>query len=351
MRAAAATFTMRGRGTLQDAIDRLGFIQADPMRAPARAQDLILRHRVRGHHINDLERRYPTLRVHEDVLHEYGFASDRLHRALHPRIVNGWRAQSVGSDLELRVLEFVRNNGPTHPLELSRVMGAERSVGPWGSQSRATTLAMNTLHYRGELRIARREKGVRLYEVAPQRGRPLEPEERALEAARALVGLLSPSPKSTLKTWLRYVARRLPPTPGFDALNALLEKGEIEAFMVDGVAYLAASGWDRGAPEREVRFLAPFDPIVWDRRRFEQVHGWPYRLEAYTPVAKRKFGYYALPILWEDSVVGWVNAKVLKATDLSLDVGYARAAPTSRPFKAAFNREVERLRVFLELPT
>ena len=51
-----------------------------------------------------------------------------------------------------------------------------------------------------------------------------------------------------------------------------------------------------------VRLLAPFDPIVWDRRRFELLWGWPYRFEAYTPVAKRKLGYYALPLLWRDRV-------------------------------------------------
>ena len=51
----------------------------------------------------------------------------------------------------------------------------------------------------------------------------------------------------------------------------------------------------------------PFDPIVWDRRRFEHLWGWAYRFEAYTPEAKRQFGYYAMPLLWGDRVIGWVN--------------------------------------------
>ena len=57
-------------------------------------------------------------------------------------------------------------------------------------------------------------------------------------------------------------------------------------------------------PDQEVRLLAPFDPIVWDRRRFELLWSWPYRFEAYTPVAKRRWGYYALPLLWRESVIG-----------------------------------------------
>ena len=51
----------------------------------------------------------------------------------------------------------------------------------------------------------------------------------------------------------------------------------------------------------EVRLLAPFDPVVWDRRRFEVFWGWAYRFEAYTPAPKRVRGYYALPLMWGDA--------------------------------------------------
>src|SRR6188472_2226407 len=71
--------------TLARAIDRLGFVQADPIRAPARAQDLILRHRVAGYRAGDLERRYPRLGVHEDFFINYGFVTDRVFRLMHPR--------------------------------------------------------------------------------------------------------------------------------------------------------------------------------------------------------------------------------------------------------------------------
>ena len=54
-----------------------------------------------------------------------------------------------------------------------------------------------------------------------------------------------------------------------------------------------------------VRLLTPFDPVVWDRDRFEMFWGWQYRFEAYVPAAKRRLGYYALPLLWRDRVIGW----------------------------------------------
>src|SRR6516162_5234919 len=71
--------------TLKRAIEKLGFVQADPIRAPARAQDLTLRHRVRGYRAGDLERAYPSLSVEEDYFVNYGFLTHDLQRLLHPR--------------------------------------------------------------------------------------------------------------------------------------------------------------------------------------------------------------------------------------------------------------------------
>ena len=71
--------------TLPRAIARLGFVQADPIRSPARAQDLTLRHRVKGYRAGDLERQYPKLAVEEDFFVNYGFVTPELHARMHPR--------------------------------------------------------------------------------------------------------------------------------------------------------------------------------------------------------------------------------------------------------------------------
>src|SRR5213592_2870050 len=71
--------------TLKRALDRLGFVQADPIRAPARAQDLILRHRVKDYHAGDLERLYPKLELEEDFFLVYGFVTKSLQVLMHPR--------------------------------------------------------------------------------------------------------------------------------------------------------------------------------------------------------------------------------------------------------------------------
>src|SRR6202034_382670 len=73
--------------TLKRAIEKLGFVQADPIRAPARAQDLTLRHRVEGYRAGDLERLYPTLAIEEDFFVNYGFLPRTHHALMHPRKV------------------------------------------------------------------------------------------------------------------------------------------------------------------------------------------------------------------------------------------------------------------------
>src|SRR5579872_3551351 len=74
--------------TLARAVRKLGFVQADPIRAPARAQDLTLRHRVAGYRAGDLERRYPRLPLEEDYFVNYGYVLRDHHALMHPRSVD-----------------------------------------------------------------------------------------------------------------------------------------------------------------------------------------------------------------------------------------------------------------------
>ena len=118
---------------------------------------------------------------------------------------------------------------------------------------------------------------------------------------------------------------------------------------MDGVAYLwpaARRLHDTGA--KRVRFLAPFDPIVWDRLRFEHLSGWSYRFEAYTPPVKRLRGYYAMPLLWGNRVVGWANASVVDSR-LEVKLGFANRRPSGSDFSREVDAEIARLTKFLGL--
>ena len=98
-----------------------------------------------------------------------------------------------------------------------------------------------------------------------------------------------------------------------------------------------------------VRFLAPFDPVVHDRDRFELLWGWTYRFEAYTPAPKRKLGYYAMPLLWRDRVIGWANLSV-KNGELQLRPRLHRNATNAIAHSnVSSSAEIDRIRVFLGL--
>src|SRR5579863_3792053 len=117
--------------TLGRAISKLGFVQADPIRAPARAQDLTLRHRVIGYRAGDLERCYSKLGVEEDFFINYGFVTREVSALMHPRartaagnngkFVDPWHGArwSVAQRRRAQLLlEFVRERGAVHPREV-----------------------------------------------------------------------------------------------------------------------------------------------------------------------------------------------------------------------------------------
>ena len=98
------------------------------------------------------------------------------------------------------------------------------------------------------------------------------------------------------------------------------------------------------------RLLAPFDPVVWDRRRFELFWGWTYKFEAYTPAARRTMGHYALPLLHGDRAIGWANATLVDKARLEAHVGFADKARARDPALAqAIDDELGRMAEFLGL--
>ena len=349
LRAFAVTRSLSAPVTLKRAIDRLGFVQADPIRAPARAQDLILRHRVAGYRAGDLERRYPALGIEEDVFVNYGFVSGAVHELMHPRE----QAPSPATPRTRRhkVLAFVRERGEVHPREVDAHFSHGTVTNYWGGSSNATTHMLDDMHYRGWLRVTRRDRGIRVYairETVPAIER-LGPRERVDRLVDVVVNLYAPLPSASLA----YVVGRLryaaPQWRG--QLRGALARARtrLAHARVEGVDWYWPSGESRrGVAGDSVRLLAPFGPVVWDRRRFELLWGWPYRFEAYTPLAKRKFGYYALPVLWRDQVIGWANLTVAGGR-LRPEFGFVSRRPRDPGFGRALDDELHRVSRFLGL--
>lgn len=331
--------------TLPAAIDRLGFVQADPIRSPARAQDLILRHRVTDYRAGDLERDYPSLDIEEDYLYAYGFLSKPVWQLLHPRKSTKLRM------LERKVLDLVLELGEAHPRALESRLGTRRVVNAWGGYSKATTSALEWLHWRGLLRIARRENGIRVYRPASLLSGTPQPEDRLRALAMVYARIFAPSPEKSLQSRLAR-HRHLGNTRKI--LGAMIREGELRTEVLDGVTYVSPSDAVEAGEHSGVRFLAPFDPVVWDRARFEHLWGWAYRFEAYTPVKKRVRGYYAMPMLWRNAFVGWANATVKTGTaagQLDVRLGFVGRRPRGNDFNRELDNEIARLTEFLTAPS
>ena len=361
--------------TLKRAIHRMGFVQADPIRAPARAQDLILRHRVKNYHAGDLERRYATLDIEEDFFIIYGFVTKSLHALRHPRSDSRVPADDVGSlwlsgqkKRAQLLLEFIRERGAVHPREVDEHFSHGTVKNYWGGSSNATTHLLDAMQYRGLLRVARREKGNRIYSARKEVLTPTDAgklsavnhaqDARAPSERRARIDALvdvavriySPLPGPNLSS---LVSRLRFAVPQWETeLKGALQRAKkrLSHARVDGTDwYWAKQDAVRGAPQDRVRLLAPFDPVVRDRDRFELLWGWVYRFEAYTPAPKRKLGYYALPLLWRERVIGWGNLSV-KNDELRSHFGYvASQPPRDRVFKRELEAELDRMRAFLGL--
>jgi len=327
--------------TLRAAFDRLGFVQADPIRAPARAHDLILRQRVKGYRAGELERCYASLELEEDCLYAYGFLTRDVWQLVHRRRITDL------PEFEKKVLKEVRHHGAMHPKQLAQLFGSGRRTNNWGGYSRVTKLALEDLHERGLLRIAGRDKGVRIYAAASLASKPIAGRDRLRRLILAIVNILAPVSERTLREAARPMRDLLATFPA--VLTSLVGAGELQKQVIDGVSYvLPPKGMTQYNARRRVRFLAPFDPLVWDRRRFEHFWGWPYRFEAYTPKAKRLRGYYAMPLLWGEAVVGWANVGVVKG-DLNVELGFVEKRPQEKRFDLELDDEIARLKVFLDL--
>lgn len=346
--------------TLNQALQRMGFVQADPIRAPARAQDLILRHRVKNYHAGDLERRYATLDIEEDVFVNYGYVTRSVQALMHPRsnsrvpaddVASPWpRGQKSKAKL---LLDFVRERGAVHPREVDEHFAHGRITNYWGGSSNATTHLLDAMQYAGLLRVVRREKGIRIYATHQHEPTPRGAAERRARVdalVDVLVRIYAPLPGSSLSFYLRRLRYAAPQwrkeLPGaLQRARQRLSHARVE--KVDWYWPADENAMSHTTQEM-VRLLAPFDPVVHDRARFELLWDWIYRFEAYTPVPKRKLGYYAMPLLWRERVIGWANLSV-KNGELETGVGYVAKQPRERAFKIELEAELDRVRTFLRL--
>ena len=211
-------------------------------------------------------------------------------------------------------LDFVSRNGPTVASELP---DGGKSAGGWWGWSRGK-LALEALFDQGLVTTATRDGFERLYDI-PERvipasilvlDTPGEPD--AIRQLLALSGLAHGiGTEFDLRDYFR-----LPIAETKTALAELVEAKILHPVAVDGWKHQAYLHKDAIIPRKAggTALLSPFDPIVWKRARAERLFDFHYRIEIYTPAHKRKFGYYVLPLLMHDRIVGRVCLKANRQT-------------------------------------
>jgi uncharacterized protein YcaQ len=320
---AHATPTMR---TFTRTLQRTGVLQVDSVNVLQRAHYMPLYSRM-GPYDVDLLRRAASGRQRRRLVeywaHVQAFMPVELWPAMQHRM-DHYRAQrgkwvELGTDESMQwILDAVRDRGASTARDLDS--GAPREAKHWGWNWSEARKGLDWFFMIGELAVAGRNSQFEVVYDLPERVLPdsvlAMPTPTPAEAHKELVRRAAVSHGvATARCLADYYRLRQVPAPGRPsaqgAIDELVEDGELVPVQVEGWSTSAYLHRDARRP-RQVgarALLSPFDPVVWERQRTERLFDFHYRIEIYTPAAKRRFGYYVLPFLLGDRIVARVDLK------------------------------------------
>lgn len=303
--------------------DRLGSVQFDPLRPLGCNHDLVLQARVRGYRLGDWEATAYRDRLVYDgwdkqasLVRMRDWPQRRVYHRWHaPR----WRQRVLDPHPEAveRVLAELTERGPLSSTDVEHQVHVEAWQGSWYGP-KLTKHVLRALWHTGRVVTSHRRNGHHVYDLAerivPQPLLAAAPGDDA-ESARWLillrhqaVGLLRPGANG--EVWSLGISaseRRA-------LLGDLLAEGDLAAVEVEGVGFHALPAvlatLDLPALEPEMRFLAPLDQLMWDRSAVAHLFDFDYVWEVYKPAAKRRWGYYVLPVMHGDRFVARFDGKL-----------------------------------------
>ncbi len=304
-------------------IDRLSLHQIDSVNVLVRAHYLPAFSRLGPYDRSLIDTaawgRRKQRRLFEYWAHEASLLPLALHPLLRWRMARAERGEAGWKGLRLfarerraeaeALLERIRAEGPSAASDLEEKRGRS-GWWQWGDAKRA----LEWLFWTGRITTAtRRGSFERVYDLSE---RVIPAEIRALptpnekEAQRALIERAARALGVATEAELRDYFR-LGPHEARAAIESLVEAGALAPVEVPGWARLAWLHRDARRPRRIYArsLLAPFDPLVWERSRTLRLFDFHYRIEIYTPAAKRQHGYYVLPFLLGDRLVGRLDLK------------------------------------------
>jgi uncharacterized protein YcaQ len=324
-----------GTRQLNGALARMGTLQIDSVNVFARSHYMPHFSRVGAYDTATLDRLLFARRAPyvEYWAHVAAFipASDwnlfdfrmRAMREKYGGTPGGW------FDTNREIVEWVRaelaDRGPLRPAQIEHD-AKQGARGPWWDWD-VVKHALEHLWLFGEVAIAGRRGFERRYALAEQviprevLDSPVPRQEAVRELVRRAARAYGVATAADIADYWRIADRKAVTA----ALDDLVEAGELQAVAVEGwtSAGRPAKAWlhnDAVIPRRieAAAILTPFDPVVWFRDRAERLFDFEYRIEIYTPAPKRRFGYYSLPVLIDDDIVGRVDLKADRAASTLL---------------------------------
>ncbi|MGV3522613.1 MAG: winged helix-turn-helix domain-containing protein [Candidatus Sericytochromatia bacterium] len=314
----------RGHGLAQASqmINHLGYVQIDAISVIERAHHHVLWSRIGDYQPSWLN----TLLEQREVFEYWGHAASYLpfadFRYYLPQMQNfaersRWARERLATYGHLlpEVLQRLEQEGPLSTRHFQAT--TQRPSGGWWNWKPAK-IALELLYWQGQVMVSRREGFDKVYDLAERvipagldRRLPNQAETARFCVRRALQSLGCAQPAE--------IAKHLPlshPSHLKVALEELCEEGEVSLIQVAGQTApeyaLTASLKGSFARSNEARLLSPFDNLVIQRKRFQRLFGGDYLFEAYVPAAKRQYGYFSLPLLLKDELIGYLDCKALR---------------------------------------
>ena len=360
----AQAFAARRRtGTtaeVESAIRALSCVQLDSISTVDRSHRIALGARVGAHPVDAVSRLLRRGRLIEYWAHEACLLPAEDWPLLRPAMENGgrrWYGEVDRTHPHLRehVLEEIRARGP---LGSRHFEGAARQGEMWGWKPAKRMLELLWNH--GELVVAGRQGFQRLYDL-PERvlvpellaaETPAEPERLRTLSRRAVEARGALTERGIVEHWrLRGGAARIR-----EAVDSLVAEGALERLTVadGGVPIVVPAGTELDRPPATVAvLLSPFENLLWDRPFVRRLFGFDHLIEVYKPAPERRYGYYVLPLLWRDRIVGRADLKSERATGELVVKAFHRedGVRASAGLEDAFDRALERLRRVIGLET
>jgi uncharacterized protein YcaQ len=340
--ASARTLLLDGQGLLtsparragpaaaQQIVERLGFVQVDSIQRIERAHHLILGARIDGYRATHLEQAtFRRRTLFEHWTHDASLIPVRWFHHWRPRFARTearmrqtrWFAELMDGrpdELMEQVHSRIEREGPLRISDFERP--SDHVVGWWNWT--AEKVALEYLWHTGRLAIRGRDRFQKVYDLtervfpeASARPAPSDAEHVEWACAEALDRLgvatiaelrafFAAVTSAEVRAWSRRAVAQ------GRAIEVMVESAGDKAPR----GALATPDWERRvarapAPPARLRVLAPFDPLVRDRDRLERLFGFAYRFEAYVPAPKRRYGYYTMPILDGDRVIGRLDPR------------------------------------------